>query len=843
MLAEVIDLSPTERSARIAQLCGDRPELREEVESILAAHEKAASFLDVETKVDSSAGPGFSLAGRQFGPYRLLTVVGMGGMGTVYRAERTDGRFQRQVAIKVVPAALHSPELLRRFTSEQQILAALEHPSIGALLDAGVSSEGIPYFVMEYVEGIPVNEYCDNHRLSIPDRLKLFQTLCSAVQYAHQHLVVHRDLKPANILVTGDGVPKLLDFGIAKIVDPWTPGALDATRSLLNPMTPGYASPEQVRGETLTTATDIYSLGVVLYQLLTGEPPYRVAGKSLSEAIRVICESEPEKPSALVRLRNSTKENAQSLPEVSSDLDAIVAKAMRKDPQQRYASAQEFSADIGRSLAGLPVSAHQGSLRYVAAKFVTRHKLAVLGFCVAVIMAAGGIGAVLWQARATQRERIKAERRFQQVRSLAKSLMFEVHDSIRDLPGATPARQLIVSRALEYLDGLAREAGDDPSLQRELSAAYERIGDVQGNPYLANLGDTLGALASYRKSLAIRESLLSADPNNFALKRELSGIDWKIGICLDGSSDFSGALASLRKALELTQQDSLANRDWESSDRLAGDHWAVAHVLQETGDLAGALENYRTAASIRESSPGTEAGQIRTSRTHLAGDYFGMAEVLKAQGQLGPATDAGGKSLALLGALSHEDPNNATLRQYLAGSYTLLGQCFELQSLLDQAINNYTGARKIYEAQVAADPTDALSSRLVGYIDMQIAGVLVKQGKAAQGLDLLQRALVRFQEIASKAPTSNYISYNFGNVYSEMASAHVALASDNRLPVATRRTHWTQARDLYQKSLTIWLDLRQRGKLGGDEVGEPERLPGEIAKCTQALGRLQGSRQ
>jgi tetratricopeptide (TPR) repeat protein len=478
VLAAVMDLPPTERSARIMQLCVDRPELRAEVESLLTAHEKAASFLEVDTQVDSSAGPTFSLEGKQLGPYRLLGIVGLGGMGTVYRAERTDGRFQKQVAIKVVPAALHSPELLRRFTSEQQILAALEHPNIARLLDAGVSPEGIPYFVMEYVEGIPVNEYCDSSKLSTAERLRLFQTLCPAVQYAHQHLVVHRDLKPANILVTCDGVPKLLDFGIAKIVDPWTAATLDATRSLLNPMTPGYASPEQVRGETVTTATDIYSLGVVLYELMTGQPPYRVGGRPLGEAIRLICQNEPEKPSSLVRRHQSATRKMHSIPGLSSDLDAIVAKAMRKDPQQRYASAEEFSSDIRRALKGLPVSAHRGSLRYRAGKFVRRHRFGVGVAAAAAVVLLGIAATMAVQAQRIAKERDRANREAEASKRVADFMtnMFKVSDPNEARGNSVTAREILDKASRDIDPGLAR----DPELQAQMM-------DVMGTVYW-NLG-------------------------------------------------------------------------------------------------------------------------------------------------------------------------------------------------------------------------------------------------------------------------------------------------------------------------------------------------------------------
>jgi len=514
VLAAVMDLPPHERSAHIVQLCVDRPELRAEVESLLTAHEKAASFLEVDTQVDSTTGPSFSLEGRQLGPYRLLAILGLGGMGTVYRAERTDGRFQKQVAIKVVPAALHSPELLRRFTSEQQILAALEHPNIARLLDAGVSPEGIPYFVMEYVEGIPVTEYCDGHELSTAERLILFQALCSTVQYAHRHLVVHRDLKPANILVTADGVPKLLDFGIARIVDPWTACTLEATRSLLNPMTPGYASPEQVKAETITTATDIYSLGVVLYELITGQPPYRIAGRPLDEAIRVVCESEPEKPSALVRRHQAAKKNRQSVPELSSDLDAIVAKAMRKDPQQRYASAEELSSDISRSLEGLPVSAHRGTLRYRAGKFVRLHLFGV-GVAVAAAVVLLGVAITMAvQAQRIAKERDRANREAEASKRVADFMtnMFRVSDPSEARGNSITAREILDKASKEIETGLAK----DPEVQAHMM-------DVMGNVY-DNLGLYPSAASLFTRSIAIRRRVLGT--RNLDTLATMSDLGW-----------------------------------------------------------------------------------------------------------------------------------------------------------------------------------------------------------------------------------------------------------------------------------------------------------------------------
>ncbi len=312
---------------------------------------------------------------------------------------------------------------------------------------------------MEYVEGLPIDEYCEHNRLKLEHRLRLFQAICSTVYFAHQHLVVHRDIKPANILVTAEGAPKLLDFGIAKILAP----VLDATTltpaapTLVPAMTPEYASPEQLQGGIVTTASDVYSLGVLLYRLLSGAQPYRITGATLGETLRMVCEQDPEKPSA-----------AANRPELRGDLDAIVLKAMRKEARERYSSPEELAGDIGRYLSKWPVLARRGSNRYVLRKFVERHRLAIAVTAVATLLTLAGVVGVAMESRVARAERAKAERRFNDVRRLANSVIFEMHDSIAALPGSTPVRKLLVTRATEYLDSLAKEARGDDSLQREL---------------------------------------------------------------------------------------------------------------------------------------------------------------------------------------------------------------------------------------------------------------------------------------------------------------------------------------------------------------------------------------
>jgi eukaryotic-like serine/threonine-protein kinase len=301
VLDQAIAVPDAERPALLDHACGSDSELRDEVESLLHSHQQAGSVFLRKPAVDlnipmSESGDIGSRIGRRVGVYRLLEQIGEGGMGEVYRAERADGQYDKQVAIKFVRVGLDTASVLKRFRQERQVLASLDHPNIARLLDGGTTNEGIPYLVMELIEGIPIDRYCDAQKLNITERLRLFLQVCSAVQYAHQRLVIHRDIKPGNIMVTKQGVPKLLDFGIAKILDP----SDSSQNTIANPMTPEYASPEQIRGEPITTASDVYSLGVVLYRLLTGGSPYPANTRAPHEFARSICEHEPERPSVVI---------------------------------------------------------------------------------------------------------------------------------------------------------------------------------------------------------------------------------------------------------------------------------------------------------------------------------------------------------------------------------------------------------------------------------------------------------------------------------------------------------------------------------------------------------------
>jgi eukaryotic-like serine/threonine-protein kinase len=520
LLNEALQHEPQERAAFLAQACATNVQLRREVESLLASFEESSDFIETPALALFPEESDEVMEGRSIGHYRIVREIGRGGMGAVYLAERTD-EYREQVALKIVKRGMDTDFMVRRFRHERQILASLHHPNIARLLDGGTTEDGRPYFVMEYIEGEPIDEYCAHHYLSISERLKLFRTVCAAVHYAHQNLVIHRDLKPGNILITVEGEVKLLDFGIAKIFNPEISQTIDRTATLMRLMTPEYASPEQVRGEQVTTASDVYSLGVVLYELLTGHRPYHLTSILPSDIERVICEQEPTRPSTAALQEEEKGKRKLAFPfflspllpfsrsPLRGDLDNIVLMALRKEPLRRYASVEQFAEDIRRHLEGLPVIARSDTFSYRAGKFMQRHKAGVAAAALILLSLIAGLITTVWQARRAQAQQAKAERRFNDVRKLANSYLFEFHDAVEKLPGSTEARELVVKRALEYLDSLAREAGDDPSLQQELAAAYLKVGDVQGRPGFPNLGDTAGALSSYRKSLAIRAALPS----------------------------------------------------------------------------------------------------------------------------------------------------------------------------------------------------------------------------------------------------------------------------------------------------------------------------------------------
>ena len=551
IFATALEREPTQRASYVEEACGDDAELRAEVSSLLEAHDTAGAFIEEEAaqRVGLASVPKKDWIGQRLGPYRIVAEAGRGGMSEVFRAVRDDQQYEKEVAIKLIKPGLDTDSLLRRFKAERQILAQLSHPNIAHLLDGGATDDGAPYLVMEFIEGEPIDVYCDERQLGVNERLDLFRALCSAVHYVHQHLMVHGDLKCGNVLVTKQGVVKLLDFGIAKLLNPTpTTGREEPRATTFLALTPEYASPEQVRGEPITTASDIYSLGVLLYRLLSGALPYKATGSTTWALAKQICEQDPPPPS--VTADEATTGYGRFAKTLRGDLDNVVLKALKKAPEDRYPSAEQLSEDLHRYLRGFPVAARPDTTGYRVRKFVQRHRSAAVAGGLFVIALIVGIVTTSWQAHRAHVERQRAERHLNEVRELTSVYLADVYDAVAYLPGGTKARKLLVENSIKYLAALEHEAQDLPQLQRDLAIAYDRLGDVQGDYIGANIGDTEGALESHRHALRLRRTLVEHNPTLEA-RRELLRSCVKLSELRMGQSAVPEGLSLAREGAQL----------------------------------------------------------------------------------------------------------------------------------------------------------------------------------------------------------------------------------------------------------------------------------------------------
>ena len=737
LFGEALARMPAEREAFVRAAPGMDEQALQEVLALLAAHEEAGEFLESPTAAHVSPGAATAPLPSRVGPYRVLRELGAGGMGTVYLAEQAGPDYLRQVAVKVIRRGFSTSAFVRRFETERRILAGLSHPNIAALFDGGTTEDGLPYFAMEYVAGTPLNEYVDAKKLTVAQRCELFRTICTAVQHAHQSLVVHRDLKPGNIFVTAEGVPKLLDFGLAKVLEEGADAASDQTATELRIFTPAYASPEQVRGEPITTASDVYSLGALLYVLLTGRRPYRVTTGTSEELVRAVVEQDPSRPSLAVR------PDARLARALTGDLDTIVLKAMHKDPRRRYASAEQLSEDLRRHLEGRPVKAVPDSGAYRLGKFVSRHRAGVAAAAVVVAVVAVAYAQ-------TARERARAERRFNDVRQLAHELVFELHDAIAALPGSTKARELLVRRAAAYLDRLAPDAGGDVRLQREISSAWEKLGDVQGGSN-ANLGDNAGALESFRKAVATRERVLrspSALPDDL---KSLARAEGLLGRVLRKMGD-KAALLHFRKGLDLLESVP-GPADVATRRSVAVAHFNVAGLLADSGDLQGALVEKRKEFEIQEelhaAAPADPTGQRNLA---LACKYLGG--LLERTGDPAAARPLYERAIALDEERAEAAPSDAEARMDLSFSLAAMGVNRHNAREFEAALASYQRALALRRAVAEADPANVWARRSVGQAWAKIGMALWDLGRRVESASAHESALAVFEALAKGDPAN-----------------------------------------------------------------------------------------
>jgi serine/threonine protein kinase len=826
IFASALEQDPSRRAEFLRRACSGDDAVRAELESLLSTYDSAGAT----GKPPRATRAEEDIAGQKIGPYHVLRQIGAGGMGAVYLAVRADEAYSKRVAIKLVQTGVDTQEIARRFRHERQILATLDHPNIARLIDGGTTERGVPYFVMDYVEGTQIDDYCDSHKLSIEERIGLFREVCSAVQYVHQNLVVHRDLKPSNILVTAEGVPKLLDFGIAKLLKPELfTGLADATMVEFRLMTPGYASPEQVRGEPVTTASDVYSLGVILYELLTSQRPYRLKNDAPAEVLRAVCDQEPERPSTKAISMPETPAEKDSTPEaiagkratvpeklrrqLSGDLDTIVLKALRKEPQRRYASAERFSDDLHRYLTGLPVSAQRDTWSYRAEKFVRRNKVGVAAATLLAVSLIGGVLATMRQARVARAERANAQQQFNDVRKLTTSFLFEFHNAIQDLPGSTPARRLLVQRAQEYLSKLAQRAQNDRALQRELAEAYLKVGDVQGNPYAPNLGDTEGAAQSYAKALEISQGLVSTNAKDAEGQGYLGRSYKSLGEVLPLLGKPSEAALDLRKATEVFESlvaakptDETLRTELASSYQVRGDVQGHSGI-QNLGDRAAALQSYSKGQAIYEAQAAKDPSN-KSARRGVAVLRLRIGDLLAARDDLQGSMNNYRSALDILEQLSAADPTNADARRLLALGYKKVGGALEVGGNSREALQYYRKSSLINESLVNADPSNAQASMNYMVTLRYIGDLLYKTGDRAGALAEYEKILGILEKLSAAEPDNVMVRGRFAEM----------LIGTAELLIEGKRL--ADARALTTRGLAITRELASRADATPDDLGQ-----------------------
>ncbi len=719
---ELADLTGEER-ARYFDEHTVKLEVRREVEGLLSFDTAEDSRLDeiVQQAMDTTFGvTDRSAAGATLGPYRLVRMIGRGGMGTVYLAERSDGEVEQRVAVKFLRWSRYDPVIRDRFLQERQILATLGHPGIARLLDAGHTADGQPYLVMEHIDGVPIDVY--GEKLDLAAKLRLFGQVCEAVSCAHQNLIVHRDLKPSNILVDGAGRPKLLDFGIAKILDTDE----DQTHTAERMLTPEYASPEQVRGAAQSTATDVYSLGAILYKLLTGRSPHAAGGSpTREEMMAAIGSREPPRVSSTNR-------------ELPRDLDFIVAKALRKEPSERYASVEALADDVRAFLEWRPVRARSGSAWYRTRKFARRYRLMVAMVMLTIV----GLSLGVYFAN---RERAIAERRFRQVRLLADQFI-ALDSDISALPGSTKVRNRIVSESLEYLTALGAEARRDRDLALDIGRAYLRIARVQGVPIGANLGQFVQAEESLRKADGFVDRVLAADAGNrqaLLLSAEIAHDRMAV---VDVEDRRDEALAQAKKAA--LRLDQLIERGARSPDELTT-------ATRLFGNIAVAYENSgRFDEAVRYCRRAIETSQSIESGTGRRGVIYGVLSIaLRRMGDLEGALEAIRESRRLLegGAATGEMTQRLNLINALVREGLVLGSDSDVSlGRPEEALVSFGKALEIAEDLARKDLQDNRSRGLIAVISREI-GDIVSHGDPRKALAVYDHALARIRETKANA--------------------------------------------------------------------------------------------
>lgn len=832
-LAAVLEAPASGRAACLEKVTAGDDSLRQEVELLLNQNDQMNSQFLGETSLGEAAAAvltidGSSTVGRRVGAYKILERIGVGGMGEVYRAVRADGQYAKEVAVKLVRGGFDSGSVNERFRNERQILASLDHPNIARLLDGGTADDGTPYLVMELIDGERIDVYCDRNRLTVVDRLRLFRQVCAAVQYAHRRLVIHRDIKPSNILVTKDGSPKLLDFGIAKILAPVNEA--ETAFTVTQAMTPEYASPEQIRGDAITTATDVYSLGVVLYQLLTGRSPYQRRTRTPHELAQAVCETEPVRPSSAVLKteshssrdaasadRDSVDQNfanhigentpAKLQRRLAGDLDNIVLMTLRKEPERRYPSAEQLADDLSRHIEGLPVTASPGSWTYRGGKFARRHKVGMaasvavlLALTLGVMLTAREARIARQQAAIAEKNRKQADKRFDDVRKLSDSLIFDVHDAIQNLPGSTPARKLLLDRALEYLDSVSQDAAGDHELERELAKGYQKLAAVQGSAVESNLGEVDASLKSDRKALALFESVAKANPDNVQDQLNVAMMHRVLSFSAlndaTGQKDLEQAIAITDRLLQMAPSNLavLSESAIQQQD--------IAFMLDAAGDRARAIDAYRKNYEIKlglwQRDP--------KFKGHVHGMGISLVMLGEALAHMG-SREEGSKLIAEgIGFYKTliEQVNGINERRELIISRQKGADILLMNGDAAGALAIYQEAQSALEVLAKPDPANTMLQIDLANMNYYEGRALTVLGRYGEANRSLQRAIADFEKTRDAAIASDEYSRGMAGIYIWMGDISVR---QSNLPLALQH---------FQHAITL-LEVKKGDPLDDDE--------------------------